>query len=445
MLPKQKSLRLNFLIKLTAATAVLEFFFSILFYSYIQYSVDNELKGFLVKQARYLFATYANVEKALIDKRDILKKTLKVHAQIASLPNEDFRAVHFRPFTQKGHRYLSAYFPYDFASQSYLVLTADVSKQKQVQNKVTRGIIAMNVFGMIGILVYAFFLSGMLIAPIRVFSRKIASMNESMLSPLDLKNVPEEFLPLGKSVNHLVGRIETFLTYKKELFVGTAHELKTPLAVMKTKSQVALLKRNVRTEDLIEALRQNIRSVDDMNHIVGSILAFGRAEGAQFEKPETIDVDAFLRTMCDEFSLLTAQEKKKLSCHLHSQVSCTLPPLLLHQIIQNLLQNAIKFTPQGKKVVMSSYTHKGTLYIRVRDEGRGIEEGVDLFAPFKRSADSTGAGLGLFLVKSAAEALQAEIRINNRREGRGAVAIFSLPLKEITPPRQYQQAPLNKA
>ena len=430
MLPKQKSLRSNFLIKLTAAMVVLEFFFSAIFYSYISYSVDNELKEAIVKQARYLFATYDDIAKTLEDKKTILQKTMKVKAQIRALPNENFRSIHFKIFKKKKRYFLEAYFPYEFALQRYLVLTADITKQKRVQNKVTRGIIAMNIFGMAGILIYAFFLSGMLIAPIRVFSRKIAIMNEQKLSPINLKGIPEEFLSLGESVNHLIGRIESFLNYKKELFVGTAHELKTPLAVMKTKSQVALLKRKRTTDDLVDALKQNIRSIDDMNKIVSSILEFGRAEGAQFEEPEPMDILDFLRRICAEFVLLASQENKKMICHVtpDSPLTMTIPRLLLRQIIQNLLQNAIKFTPEGKKITMSSYRKDDKLIVKVRDEGRGIDEESDLFAPFKRSSDSSGAGLGLFLVKSAADALRADISIRNRADGKGAVATLILPL-----------------
>ena len=77
---------------------------------------------------------------------------------------------------------------------------------------------------------------------------------------------------------------------------------------------------------------------------------------------------------------------------------------------------------------MFSYCKQEKLYIKVRDEGSGIEENLDLFAPFKRSSESTGAGLGLFLVKSAADALRAEITIKNRRDGKGAVATLILPI-----------------
>jgi len=408
---------------------VLELFFSTIFYSYISYSVDNELKESIVKQARYFLATYDDVAKTLAEKKAILRKTMKVQARIMALPNEDFRSIHFKSYRKNKRYYLEAYFPYEFALQRYLVLTADVTKQKRVQNKVTRGIIIMNIFGMFGIGIYAFFLSGMLIAPIRVFSGKISALNEQRLSPLNLKGIPDEFLPLGESVNHLMRRIQGFLNYKKELFVGTAHELKTPLAVIKTKSQVALMKRKKTQEDLAEALQQSIRSVDDMNKIVGSILEFGRAEGAQFEEPETFEVYDFLRNMCEEFSLLGAQEHKRVKCRLSPKNQLmTLPPLLLRQIIQNLLQNALKFTPEGKKIMLTSYKKENSFYIIIRDEGMGIDEKIDIFAPFKRGKDSSGAGLGLFLVKSAADALRAQVSIKNRRDNHGAVATLVLPL-----------------
>ena len=409
--------------------AVMELFFSAIFYSYIQFSVDTELRSSLLKQGKYLFATYDDIEQALKDKKAILHRTMKVQARIATLPHEDFRSIHFRTFKHKKRYYLEAYFPYEFALQRYVVLTADVTQQKQVQNKVTRGIILMNIFGMGGIILYAFFLSGMLVAPVRVFSHKLAKMNERALAPLEMKGMPEEFVPLGESVNHLIGRIQSFLNYKKELFVGTAHELKTPLAVIKTKSQVTLLKRTRTADDLADALKQNIQSVDNMNKIIGSILEFGRAEGAQFEKPESIDVVAFLQQMCEEFSLLAGQEKKKLQCRLSPEkLMVTLPPLLLRQIVQNLLQNAIKFTPEGKRIRLFSYQKNKHLFIKVRDEGRGVDKELDVFAPFMRSPDSSGAGLGLFLVKSASDALRADISIKNRRDGKGAVATLILPL-----------------
>ncbi len=426
-----KSLRRNFLIKLTASMAVLLGFFSLILYAYINYSVETELRASLVKQAHYLLAKYDDLESALKKQKDLLRRTLKINAQIISAPSARYRPLHFQVLEKKKHTYLQAYFPYNFREQSYLVLTADITQQKRMQHKVFRAIVLLTAVAMVLILFYAFLLSGMLLSPIRYFSRRLEKMNENILEPLNIREIPPEFHPLARSVNALIARIKNFLLYKKELFVGTAHELKTPLAVMKTRSQVALIKKQKSSEDLERVIRENIDTIDNMNRIIGSILEFGRAEGAQFEKPVSLDLVAFVRSKAEEFALLAQSQGKKLHTRLTPKsLPHTVQPLLLTQILQNLLQNAIRFTPKGGKVQLFSYTKDGEFVVKIRDEGPGIDESVDLFAPFKRSKDSPGAGLGLFLVKSAADALGATVTLKNRRDGRGAVATFSLPLEE---------------
>ncbi len=409
--------------------AVLLTLFSLILYAYINHSVETSLKASLIKQANYLFAKYDNLEEALKKQRTLLRKTLKINARIARAPEAAYRPRHFQQIVRDRHTYLQAFFPYNFRQQRYLILTADITQQKRLQHQVFRSIVLLNVLAMGLIILYAFFLSKMLLSPIRFFSQKLEKMNENILEPVALEQIPLEFRPLGRSINQLVARIKSFLLYKKELFVGTAHELKTPLAVIKTRGQVALIKKKKTPEELERVIRENIATVDDMNRIVGSILEFGRAEGAQFEPPVELDLIELLRKKAAEFSLLAEASGKRLQARLTPEKLRTrIQPLLLTQILQNLIQNALRFTPEGGTVRLFSYRKGETLVVKVRDEGPGIDEGVDLFAPFKRSADSPGAGLGLFLVKSAADALGAEVTLRNRRDGRGAVATFVLPL-----------------
>jgi two-component system OmpR family sensor kinase len=426
-----KSLKLNFLVKLTASMAVLLSFFSLILYTYINYSVETELRASLIKQANYLFANYDDLETALKEQKDILRKTLKINARIIPAPSATYRPLHFQTLQRGDRHYLQAFFPHNFRRQSYLVLTADITQQKRMQKKVFRAMVLLNIIAMVLILFYAFVLSGMLLSPIRFFSRKLEKMNENILEPLDLTKIPPEFHPLGRSVNSLVARIKSFLLYKKELFVGTAHELKTPLAVMKTRSQVALIKKERTPEDLERVIRENIGTIDDMNRIIGAILEFGRAEGAQFEKPAQLDLVDFLRAKAKEFSLLAESEGKRLHTRLTPErLVRKIQPLLLSQILQNLIQNALRFTPEGGKIQLFSYLKDDRFIIKIRDEGPGIDESADLFAPFKRSKESPGAGLGLFLVKSAADALGATVTLKNRSDGKGAVATLSLPLEK---------------
>jgi two-component system OmpR family sensor kinase len=412
--------------------AVLLGFFSLILSTYINYGVETSLRSSMIKQANYLFAKYPDLEEALEKQGPLLRRTLKIDAKIVQVPAASYEPRHFQQVTKGKRTYLEGYFPYNFQRQLYLVLSKDITLQKRLQNQVFQAILLLNVLAMGLILLYAFFLSKMLLAPIRYFSQKLEKMNENILEPLDLEKMPLEFRPLGQSINKLITRIKSFLLYKKELFVGTAHELKTPLAVIKTRSQVALMKRSMTRESLEQTIRENVSTVDDMNRIISAILEFGRAEGAQFEPPVTLDLMEFLIKKAEEYSLLAEASGKTLRYRLNPRrLKGRFQPLLLTQILQNLVQNALRFTPEGGTVRLFSYLKDDHLVIKVRDEGPGIDESVDLFAPFKRSQDSPGAGLGLFLVKSAADALGAEVQLKNRRDGRGAVATLTLPLENL--------------
>ena len=241
--------------------------------------------------------------------------------------------------------------------------------------------------------------------------------------------MPDEFLPLGNSINRLISRIQTFVLYQKELFVGVAHELKTPLAVMKTKNEVALLKPR-ESEKYIEALKSNNEAINGMNAMIGSVLEIGRQEGAQFEEPVNTDVIAFLKKLGKNYEVLAKGEEKNLALDLKPEIfNLNIQTSLLTHIVQNFVQNAIKFSPKNSTITISSRVEKSKFIIEVADEGAGIDESKDLFAPFKRYGNKGGAGLGLFLAKGAAQALGAEISIKNRENTNGAVASLVLNLK----------------
>jgi two-component system OmpR family sensor kinase len=98
----------------------------------------------------------------------------------------------------------------------------------------------------------------------------------------------------------------------------------------------------------------------------------------------------------------------------------------LNQIIQNFVQNAIKFTPENKNILIDAKLNNKILTIEVIDDGAGVNENIDLFAPFKREGDKSGAGLGLFLAKSASDTLGAKISIKNQKDKKGTIASLTL-------------------
>ena len=312
---------------------------------------------------------------------------------------------------------------------SYLVLEKETTLQSRIVEEIFIDIIIVNITAILLVLFYALFLSRMLLIPIKILSHKLTNLDEKFLKEIDIKSLPDEFLPLGNSINRLITRIQTFVLYQKELFVGVAHELKTPLAVMKTKNEVTLLKPR-ESEKYIEALKSNNEAINGMNAMIGSVLEIGRQEGAQFEEPVNTDVIAFLKKLGKNYEVLAKGEEKNLALDLKPEIfNLNIQTGLLTHIVQNFVQNAIKFSPKNSTITISSRVEKSKFIIEVADEGVGIDESKDLFAPFKRYGNKGGAGLGLFLAKGAAQALGAEISIKNREGASGAVASLVLNLK----------------
>ncbi len=421
----QKSLRNRFILQLASGAMMLIAVVSVMLYHYIRVTVFQSVVNELNQQA----ADYKN------NPQNFNPNNLKTFT--IEIPNKTLATV--KAGELKGEKpYLVMQKIKDKSittlttrldDSSYLVLEKETTLQSQIVEEIFIDIIIVNVTAILLVLFYALFLSRMLLIPIKILSHKLTNLDEKFLKEIDIKSLPDEFLPLGNSINRLIARIQTFVLYQKELFVGVAHELKTPLAVMKTKNEVTLLKPR-ESEKYIEALKSNNEAINGMNAMIGSVLEIGRQEGAQFEEPVNTDVIAFLKKLGKNYEVLAKGEEKNLALDLKPEIfNLNIQTSLLTHIVQNFVQNAIKFSPKNSTITISSRVEKSKFIIEVADEGVGIDESKDLFAPFKRYGNKGGAGLGLFLAKGAAQALGAEISIKNRENTNGAVASLVLNLK----------------
>jgi len=421
----KKSIRTSFLIQLLFASASLIFIFSSVLYFYIEKSIYDEKRQELLTYAKNIANNQSITEMDMFSPDMYLGLSIEIIN--LKKPQGD---IDLYMGEKKGITFLTLVYPFNLDDLSYLKVTKDVTHTTSLLDKILNYIFIINIAGFLLVIVYAIALSKMLVTPVQTLSDRLSNMNEHLMKPIKVEELPEEFEPLGTTINHLIARIQNFVKYQKELFIGTAHELKTPLAVIKLKNQVTLLKKRS-SEEYIDALKVTNKTIDEMNIVVSNILNIGRQEGAQLDKPVEVDVIEFLTQKASDFKLLAESENKELTMSFEpSGFMATLQLSLLNQVLQNFLQNALKFTPKNKKVVIQSSLDDIGLLIEVIDEGCGIDESVDLFAPFKRQGDKSGVGLGLFLAKSAADGLGAKIKLQNRKDGvDGTIASIGLNSK----------------
>lgn len=418
-----KSIYKQFHQKLIFATSIFIVTLSFIFYGYTKATIYEDIKDGLLQDAKLIYKV--SKESKFQDASFNVITLSDVNVDIVVL--EDVNDIKYINFRQNDDYFVQLLYPFELQEKKFIKITKNINSSRKMLSKIFNNILLLSLGGLIMVILYAFTVSKTLLKPIIQITEKLSNMNENFLTQIDKKTLPIEFHPLANSINTLTNKIENFVKFKKELFIGAAHELKTPLAVMKLKNEVTLMKKR-ECSKYEETLKLTIAQINDMNKMISSILDIGRAEGAQFEKPVELDIVNFLNSKINDYKLLSEQKEIKLNFNtkLKSFITIIQPTLLTH-IIQNFVQNAIKFTPKSNNIQINLYKSKGTAVIEVIDEGIGIDESLDLFAPFKRVGAESGAGLGLFLAKNAADTLGATIDLKNRPDGKtGTIATLIL-------------------
>lgn len=402
--------------------------FSVALYSYLYFTAYGNIKQELQKYSQHILTnniTYTTNQSFYIQNTNILSNdTIKI-----VVLDEKITQEYYKKQTIKDDVYFSLFVPYK--GNKTLKITKNITKEMWFLENLFEGTVLVNFFALILIQLFALAFSNILYKPIHNLSQTLEKVKEYDLETLNNNALPLEFQPLVYSINNLLQRIKNYLSSQKQLFIGIAHELKTPLAVMKTKCEVTLIKERQK-EVYTDALKENISSINEMNVIIKMLLGLGRQESAQFEKSSMVDINKILKKIADNFMILSKKENKSFFVEIgEEEVLLTIKPTLLTQIVQNFLQNAFKFTPKGKSILLKSSVEDGKLNIIVMDEGCGIDSELnDIYAPFRRAGNKSGAGLGLFLAKNAANALGGNISLQNRSDKQGTIAKFQLKISD---------------
>lgn len=418
---KKRSIYKEFSQKLILATSFFIIVLSLIFYGFTKATIYEEISDDMLRDAKLIRSLTNN-------KRNNENIRLLVNdGTTIEVIDKYIEKISLRKYNIKDSHFMELLYPLNFEHNKYVKITKNINTSHKMLNKIFGNLLFLGIGGLILIILYAHAMSRTLLIPIIKITRKLSHMNENSLTQIDLNRLPMEFVPLATSINTLTTRIESYVKYQKELFIGAAHELKTPLAVMKLKSQVTLGRKR-EPEKYIETLKLHIDEIDGMNNMISSILDMGRQEGAQFEKPVELDIIKYLEDKIASFKLIANEKNIELKLQKDIDTFITIiQPTLLTQIIQNFVQNAIKFTPSNNIVVVKAIPNSTSITIEVIDQGIGIDESIDLFAPFKRVGNEKGAGLGLFLAKSAADTLGGSISLKNRTDGiSGTVAKLKL-------------------
>ena len=284
------------------------------------------------------------------------------------------------------------------------------------------------------------------IKPLNELEERIRARKPDDLSPLDDKAVPLEVAPLVSSVNDLLTRLEVSIATQKRFLADAAHQLKTPLAGLRMQADLAQ-REGASADELKQSLKQIGRSSKRATHTVNQLLALARAEGsARLRQP--CDLAALTQEVVQD-SVPRALEKRIDLGYEGAQpgspgVKLEGNPTLLKEMIRNLVDNAINYTPSSASQpgvitarVLADPFGK-VLILQVEDSGPGIAQSERelVFQPFYRALgmEADGSGLGLPIVLEIARQHDATVVLEESNPGHMPPgALFSVRFSSWAP------------
>jgi two-component system OmpR family sensor kinase len=271
------------------------------------------------------------------------------------------------------------------------------------------------------------------LAPVAAMSRKARAISAASLDErIAVPNPRDEIGQLATTLNALLERLEESFESQRRFMADASHELRTPVAILQGEIDVSLSRDDRDANAYRESLTIMRRSVRKMTRIVRDLFLLACTDSGEYPlQQQRFYFDETLGDTIDNFRTLAAERGITLSRNEPGEILMTGDEGLVQQMIGNLVENAIKYTPRGGEVMVSAVVHDSTVRLEVRDTGPGIPAEVRdrLFQRFFRggwSAGQPGAGLGLPIVRWIAEAHGGNVSIQDAPD-RGSMFVVTLP------------------
>lgn len=329
-------------------------------------------------------------------------------------------------------RMVTLHYPYSGGGQIMLQMAETVGKRQDL----ARGILGNIVIPQILLILMAagavWYALKRGLAPLEHLRQGVERRSRDDLSLIEETRAPEEVRPLIRAVNDLLQRLKMVVDSQKRFVADAAHQLRTPFAGLKTQAELALREQDPARKQ--HALKQILSGAERCNHLVNQLLALARNEpGARIGgAKDTIE----LNRLAQETTMLWVPEALEKHIDLGFEGFSKAVPVRgdtvgLTEMISNLLDNAIRYTPEGGAVTLSVGYEAGGGVLRVEDNGPGIppEHRSQVFERFYRILGSgqKGSGLGLAIVREIVNLHEATIELGEGTDGKGTRITVRFP------------------
>ncbi|MBC7501012.1 MAG: sensor histidine kinase [Herminiimonas sp.] len=285
----------------------------------------------------------------------------------------------------------------------------------------------------------AWFAVRLVLRPLMRLRNEVEARASTDLTDFDPALVHKEVRPLVAAMNRYMERLQGLITGQRRFIADASHQLRTPLTVLKTQAELALRENDPQAmREIVESIA---RTTDATVHLANRLLTLARAEhGAAEGGMVAVSLVDVARQVGLELALAAVRKDIDLSLDAPLETIITGNALLLHELIVNLLDNAIRYTPAGGMISLRVTAGTQPAF-EIDDTGVGIPvaERERVFAPFYRAATSQqvnpgGAGLGLTIVRDIVALHNADLTLDSGADGRGLHIRVVFPASRVLTP-----------
>jgi two-component system OmpR family sensor kinase len=250
--------------------------------------------------------------------------------------------------------------------------------------------------------------------PIAALSREIDQRAEQELHPVADRHLPVEVRPFAVAINRLLARVGQSMTSQRRFVADAAHELRSPLTALSLQAErLAQTEMSGPARERLTALRQGI---ERGRNLLDQLLTLARAQSAADAPKSPVSVQGIYRRVLEDLMPLAEARRIDIGVEGTQDDEVWVSELDLIAVVKNLIDNAIRYTPEGGRVDLSVGALDGKVEVRVTDNGPGIPsaERARVFDPFYRTlgSEQMGSGLGLSIVQTIVDRVGAEIRLD---------------------------------
>ena len=271
---------------------------------------------------------------------------------------------------------------------------------------------------LLGLLIWASLSRGL--RPLQALARELAHRNADDMRPVETGKIPAEIQPVVASLNHLFRKVRDAMRHERELTAFAAHELRTPLAGLRTQAQIAMVASDGSVREA--ALRQIVVAVDRTTRMVRQLLAMAKLDSIHEAKQSSVNIGDLIEEVIDALPASDRKAQVELDPALKSTVVTANRELLL-VAIRNLHENAVRHMHEPGDHRWSMERGADTLAVFIDDDGPGIpEDEIALVTNrFFRGRNKSAARkrIGLSIVDLALRASGARLVLQNRSDARG--------------------------